>query len=68
MRAIVFSTVIAMVLTPAVEAGAEPRLPEKVQAVLESWLTERAPVEESDRHRRLCELRRSWSGDRGLRG
>jgi len=47
MRAIVFSTVIAMVLTPAVEAGAEPRLPEKVQAVLESWLTERAPVEKA---------------------
>jgi len=47
MRAIVFSTVIAMVLTPAVEAGAEPRLPEKVQAVLESWLTERTPVEKA---------------------
>jgi D-alanyl-D-alanine carboxypeptidase len=47
MRAIVFSTVIAMVLIPAVEAGAEPRLPEKVQAVLESWLTERAPVEKA---------------------
>ena len=47
MRAIVFSTVIAMVLTPAVEAGAEPRLPEKVQVVLESWLTERAPVEKA---------------------
>jgi D-alanyl-D-alanine carboxypeptidase len=47
MRAVVFSTVIAMVLTPAVEAGAEPRLPEKVQVVLESWLTERAPVEKA---------------------
>jgi D-alanyl-D-alanine carboxypeptidase len=47
MRAIVFSTVIAMVLTSAVEAGAEPRLPEKVQAALENWLAERTPVEKA---------------------
>jgi D-alanyl-D-alanine carboxypeptidase len=47
MRAIVFSTVIAMVITSAVEAGAEPRLPEKVQAALENWLAERTPVEKA---------------------
>src|SRR5262245_39377853 len=47
MRAIVFSTVIAIVLTPAIEATAEPRLPEKVQAVLESWLADRAPIEKA---------------------
>src|SRR5260370_11145477 len=44
MRAIVFSTVIAMFLTPAVEAGEEAGLPEKVEEVVESWLPERAPV------------------------
>ena len=47
MRAMVFSTIIAMVLTPAIEAVAKPRLPENVQAVLESWLADRAPVEKA---------------------
>src|ERR1700736_2776282 len=47
MRAIIFSTIVAMVLSPAIETLAEPRLPEKVQAALESWLAERAPVEKA---------------------
>jgi D-alanyl-D-alanine carboxypeptidase len=47
MRAIVLLTVIAMVFGAAIEAAAEPRLPEKVQAVLESWLAERAPIEKA---------------------
>ena len=47
MRAIVISTVIAMVFTSAVEARVEPPLPEKVQAALEGWLAERAPVEKA---------------------
>jgi D-alanyl-D-alanine carboxypeptidase len=47
MRAVVFWTIIAMVLAPAIEAMAEPRLPEKVQSALESWLADRAPVEKA---------------------
>jgi D-alanyl-D-alanine carboxypeptidase len=47
MRAIIFSTIVAMVLSPAIETLAEPRLPEKVQAALESWLAERAPIEKA---------------------
>jgi D-alanyl-D-alanine carboxypeptidase len=47
MRAIVISTVVAVAFVVAVGARAEPRLPEKVQAALESWLTERAPVEKA---------------------
>jgi D-alanyl-D-alanine carboxypeptidase len=47
MKAIVASTVVAMALAAGVGARAEPRLPEKVQAALESWLAERAPVEKA---------------------
>lgn len=47
MRAIVISTVVAVAFVAAVGARAEPRLPEKVQAALESWLAERAPVEKA---------------------
>jgi len=47
MRVIVVSTVLAMALAAAVGARAEPRLPEKVQAALECWLAERAPVEKA---------------------
>ena len=36
-----------MVFSPAIEAAAEPRLPEKVQAALESWLVDRAPIEKA---------------------
>src|SRR5580704_7260678 len=35
MRAIIFSTIVAMVLSPAIETLAEPRLPEKVRAPIE---------------------------------
>ncbi len=47
MRVIIASTVVAMALAAGVGARAEPRLPEKVQAALESWLAERAPVEKA---------------------
>ena len=47
MRVIIVSTAVAMALAAAVDARAEPRLPEKVQAALESWLAERAPVEKA---------------------
>src|SRR5277367_1493841 len=47
MRAIVISTVVAVAFVAAVGAKAEPRLPEKVQAALESWLAEREPVEKA---------------------
>jgi len=47
MRAIALSTVIAMIFTPAIEATAEPLLPEKVQAALASWLADRAPIEKA---------------------
>ena len=47
MRAIVISTVVAVAFVVAVGARAEPRLPEKVQAALESWLAERDPVEKA---------------------
>jgi len=47
MKVIVVSTVVAVAFVAAVGARAEPRLPEKVQAALESWLAERAPVEKA---------------------
>jgi D-alanyl-D-alanine carboxypeptidase len=47
MRVIVMSTVVAVACVAAVGAKAEPRLSEKVQAALESWLAERAPVEKA---------------------
>src|SRR5882762_8569790 len=47
MRAIVISTVVAVAFIAAVGARAEPRLPEKVQAALESWLAERDSVEKA---------------------
>jgi D-alanyl-D-alanine carboxypeptidase len=47
MRAIAFLTVIALVFTPAIEATAEPRLPEKVQAALGGWLADRASIEKA---------------------
>src|SRR5437899_5366973 len=42
-----FVAVIAMALAAAAQARAEPRLPERVQGALESWLAERAPVEKA---------------------
>jgi D-alanyl-D-alanine carboxypeptidase len=36
-----------MVFTPVIGATAEPRLPEKVQAALENWLANRAPIEKA---------------------
>lgn len=45
MKATAVSIVIAMVLSVTVEVQAEPRVPEKVQGALQSWLAARAPVE-----------------------
>jgi len=66
MRGIVVSTVVAIALAAAVGARAEPRLPEKVQTALESWLAERAPIEKATGIAAFVSLG-DRSGDRGLR-